>query len=78
MKYLNFDIHGRDHVIARSATLRGLFNYQGSRKHSGMITTGGGGHSFARSPAEDRNLRERYNSVFGKRSGQDHCHISLQ
>lgn len=78
MKYLNFDIHGRDHVIARSATLRGLFNYQCSRKHSGMITTEEGGHSFAGSPADDRNLRERYNSLFGNRSGQDHCHISLQ
>lgn len=50
-------------MIERPDTPRAWSNYLGSRKYGGIITTGAGGYSFTRSPAEGRILRHRYNSV---------------
>jgi N,N'-diacetylchitobiose phosphorylase len=63
MRYGYFDGPNREYVIERPDTPRAWSNYLGSRKYGGIITTGAGGYSFTRSPAEGRILRHRYNSV---------------
>jgi cellobiose phosphorylase len=61
--YGHFDASAREYVITRPDTPRAWSNYLGSRRYGGIITTGAGGYSFTRSPAEGRILRHRYNSV---------------
>ncbi len=61
--YGHFDSTQREYVITRPDTPRAWSNYLGSRRYGGIITTGAGGYSFTRSPAEGRILRHRYNSV---------------
>lgn len=63
MNFGHFDLAAREYVITRPDTPRAWSNYLGSRKYGGIITTGAGGYSFTRSPAEGRILRHRYNSV---------------
>jgi len=63
MNYGHFDASAREYVITRPDTPRVWSNYLGSRRYGGIITTGAGGYSFTRSPAEGRILRHRYNSV---------------
>lgn len=63
MKYGHFDESAREYVITRPDTPRAWSNYLGSRRYGGIITQGAGGYSFARSPAEGRILRHRYNSI---------------
>ncbi len=61
--YGHFDSVAREYVITRPDTPRVWSNYLGSRRYGGIITTGAGGYSFTRSPAEGRILRHRYNAV---------------
>lgn len=63
MNYGYFDESAREYVITRPDTPRAWSNYLGSRRYGGIITQGAGGYSFARSPAEGRILRHRYNSI---------------
>ncbi len=61
--YGYFDDNAREYVITRPDTPRVWSNYIGSRRYGGIVTTGAGGYSFTRSPAEGRILRHRYNSI---------------
>lgn len=63
MRYGYFDEANKEYVITRPDTPRAWSNYLGSRKYGGIITTGAGGYSFTRSPAEGRIIRHRYDAV---------------
>lgn len=63
MQFGHFDDAAREYVIDRPDTPRPWSNYLGSRRFGGIITNHAGGYCFAKSSAEGRLLRMRFNGV---------------
>lgn len=63
MNYGYFDEKNREYVITRPDTPRPWANYLGSPEYGAIISNNAGGYSFAKSGANGRIIRYRFNSV---------------
>jgi cellobiose phosphorylase len=63
MNYGYFDGEGKEYVITRPDTPAPWANYLGSPEYGAIISNNAGGYSFAKSGANGRIIRYRFNSV---------------
>lgn len=70
MKYGYFDNQNREYVINRPDTPMSWINYLGTPKYGALISNNASGYSFYKSPALQRLLRFRFNSIPMDRPGR--------
>jgi cellobiose phosphorylase len=70
MNYGYFDGEGREYVITRPDTPAPWANYLGSPEYGAIISNNAGGYSFAKSGANGRIIRYRFNSVAADQPGR--------
>ncbi|MGB4006662.1 MAG: N,N'-diacetylchitobiose phosphorylase, partial [Halanaerobiales bacterium] len=70
MKYGYFDNEKREYVITRPDTPMSWINYLGTPEYGALVSNNASGYSFYRSPALQRLLRFRFNSIPMDRPGR--------
>ena len=70
MRYGYFDNEKREYVITRPDTPMSWINYLGTPEYGALISNNASGYSFYRSPALQRLLRFRFNSIPMDRPGR--------
>jgi len=70
MKYGYFDNQAREYVITKADTPMSWINYLGTPEYGALISNNASGYSFYKSPALQRLLRFRFNSIPMDRPGR--------
>lgn len=70
MKYGYFDNENREYVVIKPDTPMSWINYLGTPEYGALISNNASGYSFYRSPALQRLLRFRFNSIPMDRPGR--------
>ncbi len=70
MKYGYFDNENREYVINKPDTPMSWINYLGTPEYGALISNNSSGYSFYKSPASQRLLRFRFNSIPMDRPGR--------
>ena len=70
MKYGYFDNENREYVVTKPDTPMSWINYLGTPEYGALISNNASGYSFYRSPALQRLLRFRFNSIPMDRPGR--------
>ncbi|MFW5982233.1 MAG: GH36-type glycosyl hydrolase domain-containing protein [Halanaerobiaceae bacterium] len=70
MKYGYFDNQSKEYVITKPDTPMSWINYLGTPEYGALISNNASGYSFYKSPASQRLLRFRFNSIPMDRPGR--------